>query len=68
MKKIFYFLSLLFFLTGCMSGKLDKFDEEMADGKYVDAKDFALKEKKDLLWTLQAAAATSAAGEFEESI
>ncbi|WDE96740.1 hypothetical protein PQO03_02025 [Lentisphaera profundi] len=50
-----------------MSGKLDKFDEEMADGKYVDAKDFALKEKKDLLWTLQAAAATSAAGEFEES-
>ncbi|MDD7985873.1 hypothetical protein PQO01_13050 [Lentisphaera marina] len=50
-----------------MSSKLDKFDDKMSSGEYLDAKDYALKEKKDLLWTLQAAAATNAAGEYKES-
>ena len=67
MKNIFYFLTTLFLLTGCMSGKLDKFDKEMSSGDYEDAKAFAQKEGKDLLWTLQAAAASTAAGQHQES-
>jgi uncharacterized protein len=67
MKAFVYCVSVLFVLTGCMTGKLDKFDKEMSSGQYLDAKEYALKEKKDLLWTLQAASATNAAGDYKES-
>ncbi len=65
-KNILFILSVLL-LTGCMSGKLDDFDNLMAQGKYDEAKKFALDEDSDLLWTLQAGASANAAGEYKES-
>ena len=57
----------LFLVCSCTSNKLDSYDGFISKGQYVKAKDFALKTDKDLLWTLQAASAARAAGDYQES-
>ena len=66
MKKLLLLLIAVTFAS-CTSGKLDKFDELSDSGDYIKAKEYAIEEDDDLLWTLQAASASRNAGEFKES-
>ena len=52
---------------GVQAVNLTPFDSKMAGGDYLGAKQYALSVDNDILWTLQAAAAASAAGEYTES-